>query len=45
MFQMYAKRTRNSPWETMRALARQFAVLFATLALFGTLCLIILTGQ
>jgi hypothetical protein len=45
MFQTYEKRTRNSLWETTRALARQFAVVIATLALFGSLYLVILIGQ
>lgn len=45
MFQMYEKKNRCSIKETLRRLAQKFTVLLATIALFGSLYLVILLGE
>jgi hypothetical protein len=44
MFRIHDKQTRYSALETLRGLARQFAVVIATLALLASLYLVILLG-
>jgi DNA-binding response OmpR family regulator len=44
MYRKHGKRTRSNPSETVRPLVRQWAVLIATLALFGGLYLVVLAG-
>jgi hypothetical protein len=45
MFQMYEKQTKRTNLEILGGFARQFAVVVATLALFGTLYLVVLIGE
>ena len=45
MFNTMEGQTKRSRVEVLRSLARQFAVLIATVALFGSLYLVILIGE
>ena len=45
MFKMMEEQTKSSRLESLWRLARQFGVLIATVALFGSLYLVILLGE